>query len=473
MVAQSATMERLEISASPLANPESRIYCPDKFDGIFGLMKKRFFYSLLLAGLVGNLLLGAHVYLYTAQAGSKDDAYQHIDVFMRVLEKVRNEYVDGAKVSYEDLFHGALKGMLGTLDPHSEYLEAIKYDDLRKDTEGAYGGVGIMIGLSRDKVLTVLEPMEGSPAMEAGVLAGDRIVKIEGKSTEKFTLEDAVKRLKGQTGSEVSFSIFRPSTGVTKDIKVARSVIKVDTVKDLNGKHEYPLLDNGVAYIRLRQFGEHTSSELDEALRKSEAKGMKGLILDLRGNPGGLLDQAVKVCEKFLKRGTLVVSTEGRPSDRKLEYHAEGRSPYLKVPMVLLVNGSSASASEIVAGCLQDLGRAFVLGEQTFGKGSVQSILPLQDGSALKLTTAKYYTPSHKVIHEKGITPDSDVRMSAEEEEALYLKRVPGALDNLDDERREKVANARDVQLDRAADYLKGVLMFLGRSEGNGKVARK
>ncbi|HVY70007.1 MAG TPA: S41 family peptidase [Verrucomicrobiae bacterium] len=436
-------------------------------------MKKRVFYSLLLLGLGANLFLGAHVYFSTVQAGGKQDPYQNIDIFMRVLERVRSEYVDGEKVNYDDLFRGAMRGMLSTLDPHSEYLEPIRYDELRNDTEGAYGGVGIQIGLSRDRVLTVLEPMEDSPAAKAGILAGDRIIKIDGKSTERFTAEDAAKRLKGKVGAEVNFTIQRPSTGETKEIALKRAIIKVDTVKDINGHHEYPLLENGVAYVRIRQFGEHTASELEEGLKKSEAKGMKALVIDLRGNPGGLLDQAVKVCEKFLKANTLVVSTEGRASQQKQEYRAEGRKPYLNLPMVLLVNGSSASASEIVAGCLQDLGRAFVLGEQTFGKGSVQSILPLQDGSALKLTTAKYYTPSHKVIHEKGITPDSVVPMSAEEEEALYLKRVPGGLENLDEERRERVKNAHDVQLERASDYLKGVLLFLGRSHGNGKLVLK
>lgn len=434
-------------------------------------MKKRIIYSVLLLGLAVNLGIGAHVFMTAAQTGAKEDPYPHIDTFMRVMEKVRTEYVDGERVTYEDLFRGALKGMLATLDPHSEYLEPPKFDDLRKDTEGSYGGVGIQVGFSRDRVLTVIEPMEDSPSMKAGVLAGDRIVKIEGKSTEKFTLEDAVKRLKGQPGTKVTFTIHRPSSNMTKDITVVRSEIKVDTVKDLDGRHDYPLMEDKVAYIRIRQFGEHTSEELDRALKKCEDKGMKALILDLRGNPGGLLDQAVKVCEKFLPRKALVVSTEGRTPGMRQEYRADGKNPYRNLPMVVLVNGSSASASEIVSGCLQDVGRAFILGEQTFGKGSVQSILPMVDGSALKLTTAKYYTPSHKVIHEKGITPDSIVPMTPEEEEALYLKRVPGALENLDDERRERVKVAKDIQLDRAVDYLKGVMLYIQRSGNGGKVA--
>lgn len=427
-------------------------------------MRKRIAFGALITALVLNLLVGARVFHLSAQGSGKDDPYRQIDTFMRVLEKVRGEYVDGDRVSYDDLFHGALKGMLNTLDPHSEFLEVQKFDDLRKDTEGAYGGVGIQVGLSRDKVLTVIEPMEDSPAMKAGVLAGDRIVKIEGRSTDHFSIEDAVKRLKGQPGTSVTFTLQRPSDNSMKDVTLKRAEIKVDTVKDLNGHREYPLLSNSVAYIRIRQFGERTSSELDDALKRCDANGMKALVLDLRGNPGGLLDQAVKVSEKFLPRNTLVVSTEGRSADMRQEFRAQGSNPYRKLPMVVLVNGGTASASEIVSGCLQDLGRAFIIGEQTFGKGSVQSILPLQDGSALKLTTAKYYTPSHKVIHEKGITPDSVVPLSTEEEEALYLKRVPGALETLDEERRQRVFATRDVQLERGQDYLRGMLVFLQRN---------
>jgi len=427
-------------------------------------MKQRILYSLLGAALAANVLMGARVYLAAAQSGAAENPYPHIETFMRVMEKVRQEYVDGEKVDYEDLFRGALRGMMTSLDPHSEYLEPPKFEDLRKDTEGAYGGVGIQVGFSRDRVLTVIEPMEDSPSFKAGVLAGDRIIKIEGKSTEKFSLEDAVKRLKGKPGTVVNFTIFRPSSNLTKDITLTRAEIKVDTVRDIEGKHDYTLLENKIGYVRIRQFGEQTSDELDQALKKSAGHGMRGLILDLRGNPGGLLDQAVKVCEKFLPRKSLVVSTEGRTPGMKNEYRAEGRNPLQQLPMVVLVNGSSASASEIVAGCLQDLGRAFILGEQTFGKGSVQSILPMADGSALKLTTAKYYTPSHKVIHEKGITPDSVVAMTAEDEEALYLKRVPGALESLEEDRRERVKTAKDIQLERAVDYLKGIMLYVNRA---------
>ncbi|MBI4326116.1 MAG: S41 family peptidase [Chloroflexi bacterium] len=440
-------------------------------------MKKRILYIFLSVVLGLNLWVGAQIYLTSAQAADKDNLYAHMEVFSRVLERVRQDYVDGEKLSYQELIYGALKGMLNTLDPHSEFMEPVKYEDLKKDTEGAFGGVGIVIGL-RDNVLTVVAPMEDTPAFKAGILAGDKIVRIEGKSTEKLTLPDAVKKLRGEPGTDVNITISRPTLPQLKEVKLTRAIIKVDTVKDVNGHREFPLGENKIGYVRLTQFGEQTVGDLQDALKKLKTQGMQGLILDLRNNPGGLLDQAVKVCELFLPRGQLIVSTEGRsPRMKSEEYKASARDQYPKLEMVLLVNRGSASASEIVSGCLQDLGRAFIMGEQTFGKGSVQSILPLQDGSALRLTTAKYYTPSHKVIHEKGITPDSVIPMTDEEEEALYLQRIPGGLDTLDETRRQRVSAVRDVQLERATDFLKGLLLYRDRADNArkavGKVASK
>jgi carboxyl-terminal processing protease len=257
--------------------------------------------------------------------------------------------------------------------------------------------------------------------------------------------------------------VFRPSTKQTKDHKLTRAVIPVDTVKDLTGRKEFSLLENKTGYLRLVQFGEKSSSELDTALAKLDAHGMESLIIDLRGNPGGLLDQAVRVCEKFLARGALVVTTEGRNPSQKAEYRASGRDHRTKLPLVLLVNGGSASASEIVAGCLQDTQRAVVVGEQTFGKGSVQSVVPLPNDSGLRLTTAKYYTPSHKVIHEKGITPDIVVEMSDQDEMDLAIQRSLGGLDSLEPAERERVAKVKDAQLDRALEVLKGIALYTQR----------
>lgn len=422
-----------------------------------------------------NLLFGTRLYLSHAETAAKENAYENIELFTRVLETIRQNYVDGGKISYQQLIHAALKGMVSSLDPHSEFMEARKYDDMRKDTEGAFGGVGIVIGIRTNSpgkgvTLTVSETMEDTPASKGGITAGDRIIKINGQTTEKFNLDDAVRRLRGKPGTDVTVTIFRPATEQESEVKLTRAVIKVSSVRDQNGRGEYPMEENKIGYVRLRQFGEQTSAELETALVKLEKAGMKGLIMDLRDNPGGLLDQAVKVSEKFLPRGQLVVSTEARQVADIAKYTASGRNTR-SVPMVILVNGGSASASEIVAGCLQDLKRAVVLGEQTFGKGSVQSILPLSDGSALRLTTAKYYTPSHKVIHEKGITPDVAVPMSADEERFLAIKRSGAPLDALDEQERQQVAKARDPQLDRATDMLKGILLYDKQGKPVGKVA--
>lgn len=439
-------------------------------------MKRRFIYGVLGFVLGVNLLIGAQIYLYSAHAASKDDPYENYRLLSDVLEKVRSQYVDADKLTYSDLIHGALKGMLNTLDPHSEFMDKAKFEELKKDTQGEFGGVGVVISLNRDKQLTVVAPMEDTPGFRAGILSGDRIIKINGKSTENFGLEDAVKGLRGEPGTEVVLTTLRPSSGEIQDHKLTRAIIKVDTVKDINGKRDFLLDENKIGYIRLTQFGEKTSSDLEKALRKLESEGMKALILDLRGNPGGLLDQAGQVCEKFLPRGQLVVSTEGRGSAQRSEYRASGRNKHPNIPTVVLVNGGSASAAEIVAGCLQDLQpitKAIVVGEQTFGKGSVQSILPLPDGSALRLTTAKYYTPSHKVIHEHGITPDIIVPMTEQQEADMFRKRVPGGLESLDEEDRERIENARDPQLERSIDVLKGILLYTQRSAEPSKIAAK
>jgi carboxyl-terminal processing protease len=260
-------------------------------------------------------------------------------------------------------------------------------------------------------------------------------------------------------------TVFRPSNSQVQEFKLTRSVINVDMVKDINGKKEFPLSDNKIGYVRLVQFGEKTSEDLESAIRTLRKEGMQGFVLDLRWNPGGLLEQAVDVCEKFLPRGQLVVTTEGRNAAQNSSRYANGHGDELKgMPMVVLVNLGSASASEIVAGCLQDVKRAIVLGEKSFGKGSVQSILPLQDGSALRLTTAKYYTPSHKVIHEEGITPDIAVPMTEEEDRDIQLQRSPGGLESLTDKDRERVGKAHDPQLERALDLLKAITTFTERA---------
>ena len=422
-------------------------------------MKRRLAYTALVTALGVNLFFGARVYLHSEEASRNNDIYRHLRLFAQVLTRVSEDYVDGDKVSYKDLIYSALRGMLSSLDPHSEFMEPRKYQELKSDTEGKFGGVGIQIGL-RDGILTVIAPIEDTPAFRAGVISGDQIIKIGDEDTEGFTPDDAVKRLRGKPGTEVSFTVHRPGTGEDLVITVTREEIAVKSVKDLKGGTKFALGKDGIGYVRIIQFGEHTSDELDRALEKLSNAGMKGLILDLRDNPGGLLDQAAKVCGKFLPPGTLVVSTEGRDPKERREFHVPRLGHHYETPMVLLVNGGSASAAEIVSGCLQDLKRAVLVGERTFGKGSVQSIIPLQDGAALRLTTAKYYTPSHRVIHEKGITPDIIVPLTPEEISALMLKRTPGAVETLPPERRRAVEAVRDLQLERARDLLRGLMLF-------------
>lgn len=429
-------------------------------------MKQRLVYGSVTFLLALNLLVGARVYLAAAQGAEKDSVYPNLELFSYVMERVRKDYVDGESLTYKELVYGALKGMLNSLDPHSEFMEPSKLKDLQDDTQGAFGGLGIVISM-REEYVTVVAPMDDSPGFRAGILAGDRIIEIDGQSTERMNVDEVKKLLRGKPGSQVSLKVYRPGVDETREFQLTRQEIKVDMVKDINGKREFPLLENGIGYVRVVQFGEQASEELAEALKKLKAQNLSGLILDLRWNPGGLLEEAVEVCEKFLPRGQLVVSTEGRGSGQNQQRRATGRGDMLPgIPIVVMVNLGSASASEIVAGCLQDLKRAIVLGEKTFGKGSVQSIVQLPDGSALRLTTAKYYTPSHKVIHEEGITPDIVVPLTEEEERNVLIQRAPGGVESLPAAERERVLQSRDPQLQRAIDALKGALLFSERLNG-------
>ncbi len=421
-------------------------------------MNRRLVFGLVSAALLLNLAVGAKIYLGTPRAKEDDTAQISQEIFADALQKIRSEYVDGKDLTYHQLVYAAMRGMMGKLDPHSEFLDADSFQELQDDTEGQFGGLGLVVVL-REGHITVVAPMEDTPGFRAGILTGDRIIKVEGKSVEKQSLTDVVKQLRGEPDSQVRLTVERPSTGAVKTYNLTRAVIQMDMVKDINGQKKFPLTDNRIGYLRITQFGEKTAAELETALQKLRGQGMQALIVDLRWNPGGLLEQAVEVCQKFLPRGQLVVSTEGRHTLEK--YVAKGSGDELKgVPMVVLANLGSASAAEIVTGCLQDLHRAVVLGEKTFGKGSVQTIFPLGDNSALKLTVAKYYTPSHKVIHQHGITPDILVPMNDDEEAALVIKRTPGGVEALSDADRVRVATFRDGQLDRAEDLLKGLLIY-------------
>lgn len=403
-----------------------------------------------------NLAIAARIYSDAAKS-EKDNPYAQIELITKVMELIRKDYVDSDKVAYTNLAYGALHGMLNSLDPHSQFMEPAAYQDMKDDTEGKFGGLGIVISMSKEGFLTVVAPMEDTPGARAGLLPGDRIIKIEGKMTDKMSLQDAVRQLRGDPGTKVTLSVYRqkaknPSEKI-KDYTIERAEIKVESVKDAK------IIEDGIGYVRITQFNEPTADEFEKALTKLEKQGMDALIIDLRNNPGGLLESARRIASKFVPSGKIIVTTEGRnPAQNPPPYRADGRKPRLDYPIVILVNNGSASGSEIVAGALQDLKRAVLVGETTFGKGSVQSILQLPDGSAIRLTTAKYYTPSHKVIHEHGVTPDIIVPISEEDERKLLEQRARANLPP--EEGAEKVEKIADAQLDRAVAVIKGVMLF-------------
>ncbi len=419
-------------------------------------MKQRAFHYLLMAALAVNLYVGYQHFTASAEAAGANDVYAHMAKFSTVIEQVRRNYVDEDKVTYDQLVDSALAGILAGLDPHSEYMNHTKHQALMDDTRQEFGGIGIVVSM-RDDWLTIISPMEGTPGARAGLQPGDRIVRIGEQSTEGLTINDAVGLMRGKVGTEVTIAISRKTEPNERKITLKRERIKTKSVRDLNGKGDYPLLENGTGYVRLSGFSGNTSAELEAALSKMEEAGLKGLVLDLRDNPGGLLTESARVTEKFIKAGQLIVSTEGRDA-RELDRLMSAAANHRTFPLVILINGGSASASEIVAGCLQDLKRAQLVGERTFGKGSVQSILPLKDGSALRLTTAKYFTPSHRTIHEKGIHPDHVVEMTADQMRDIMLKRSPGGLETLPEEDRKRVEAATDPQLEKALELLKILL---------------
>ena len=422
-------------------------------------MKRRAIFTLVIVTLLINLAVGAKIYFSAARvAADNDNSQANFAVFNDAIHKIRNEYVDGKNLTYQQLVYSALRGAVGRLDPHSEFLDADAFQQLQDDTEGQFGGLGLVVAMRAGQI-TVISPMADTPGARAGILAGDQIVRVEGQNVSGKPLGEVVKLLRGDPGSSVTLTVRRPASGATKDYTLQRAIIQMQMVKDIHGQREFPLDANHIGYIRVTQFGDSTADDLEAALVQLKKQGLQGLILDLRWNPGGLLDQAVAVCEKFLPRGQLIVSTEGRHQVDK--YFAQGGDEIKNVPIVILDNLGSASAAEIVTGCLQDLHRAVVLGEKTFGKGSVQTIFPLDDGSALKLTVAKYYTPSHKVIHEHGITPDILVPITDAEEAALLGRDEGGDLDApADQPPAVTAAGLPDEQLDRAEDLLKGLLVY-------------
>jgi len=404
---------------------------------------------------------GADVQPQQAQAAGDDADYTALSVFTRALELIRQDYVDENKVSFHKLTYGAMRGMMESLDPHSQFMDPDDFKGMEDDTKSQFGGLGVVVS-AKDGALVVVTPMEDTPGFKAGLLPGDQILKINGQSAEKMGLNDAVAKLRGDPGEKVTLTILRPATREIKDFTMERAIIKVPSVKDSHILGPEIAGDYKVGYLRITQFNEPTAADLSKALDELEGQGMQALIIDLRYNPGGLLNSAVDVCGQFLPPHTMVVSTEGRmPSQKHNYWTADAGKEHPDYPIAILINGSSASGAEIVAGALKDLGRAILVGETSFGKGSVQSVMQLPDGSALRLTTAKYYTPSHQVIHEHGVTPNIHATLTPDEERLLLLSRKDDLL--TDDEKRD-LAGFRDPQLDRAVDALKGVMIYAERT---------
>jgi carboxyl-terminal processing protease len=367
--------------------------------------------------------------------------------------------VDEAKP--KDLIYGALKGMLSALDPHSQFMDPDTYNELKVDTEGKFGGLGIEITI-KDGLLTVVTPIEDTPAWKAGIKANDRIVKINNELTRDISITDAVKKLRGKPGEAVNITILRESEKKILDFRIVRDLIKIRDIK------EAKILEDGIGYIRLIEFRENTPQDITAALENLSKEGMTAFILDLRNNPGGLLDVAVRVAEKFIEKGKMVVYTKGRISSQNLEFVSASSHPILNLPMVVLINEGSASGSEIVAGCLQDYKRAIIVGTKSFGKGSVQTVIPLSDGSAIRLTTSKYFTPKGLMIHGKGVMPDVVVeegKIELAKQPEVKPEKPEDVFEEIDkDKKIEKEEKPLDYKSDnqfmRAVDILKAIRIY-------------
>ena len=396
---------------------------------------------------------------------------EELRAFAEIFERIRTSYVE--TVDDKTLLENAIHGMLGGLDPHSSYLGEEDFEDLRANTSGKFGGLGIEVGME-DGLIKVVSPIDDTPAQKAGVLAGDLIIKLDDTPVKGLGLSEAIDKMRGEPGSPIVLTILREGENKPLEISLKRAEIKITSVK-------HKLLDDQYGYIRITQFQENTGLDVSNALQVLTEKSdqpLKGVILDLRNNPGGVLDAAVAVSDAFLESG-LIVYTKGRIANADVQYEATIDTPAPELPLVVLINGGSASASEIVAGALQDHGRAVIMGTQSFGKGSVQTVLPLNGEHALKLTTARYYTPNGRSIQAQGITPDIEVhqgKFTPENESRFYKEAdLSGHLENpaeddqtspADQEKQEKEPNQKiksqalitnDYQMHQALIMLKGM----------------
>jgi carboxyl-terminal processing protease len=400
----------------------------------------------------------------------EDNGYSQISIFAKAVQLLRQDYVDENKTGYHDLITAAMRGMLSSLDPHSQYMDPNDFRDMQDDTRSRFNGLGIEVS-TKNGLPTVVTPMEDTPAARAGILSGDQILKINGASTERMDLQDVINRLRGAPGQKITLTLMRPLTKEIKDYVLERTEIRVQSVKgtrlldpELTGSFK-------IGYVRVVQFNEPTANDLSKALDELQRQGMQALILDLRNNPGGLLNSAVDVCAQFLPPNTKVVSTQGRIASQQREYSTSGASkPRPNFPMAVLINEGSASGAEIVCGALKDLHRAVLVGETTFGKGSVQNVMQLPDGSALRFTTAKYYTPGKQIIQGNGVEPNIRVPMSPEQERALFVLRNA---ENAPPEDEKTFIKTKDLQMWRAIDALKGVMIYAERNAPKSEGVKK
>ena len=424
--------------------------------------------------LLACLLFGVFPAAFAQEAqpakSEEDNGYAQISIFAKALELIRQDYVDQNKTSYHDLINAAMKGMLSSLDPHSQFMDPDDFRDMQDDTRSRFNGLGIEVSM-KNGLPTVIAAMEDTPAAKAGILSGDQILRINGISTERMDLQDAINVLRGPAGAKLTLTLLRPSTKEIKEYTLQRAEIKIQSVKGarlLDPEFAGPFK---IGYIRLVQFNEPTADELSKALDELQKQGMQALILDLRNNPGGLLNSAVDVSAQFLPPNTKVVSTQGRVASQQHDYSTSGaKKERPNFPMVVLINEGSASGAEIVAGALKDLHRAVLVGETTFGKGSVQNVMQLPDGSAVRFTTAKYYTPSKQVIQGNGVTPNIRVAVTADQERSLSALRNSG---NMKPEEEKSIIKARDPQMLRAIDALKGVMIYAQENAPKAQAAKK
>ena len=428
----------------------------------------------MILPLLACLLFGVFPAAFAQEAqpakSEEDNGYAQISIFAKALELIRQDYVDQNKTSYHDLINAAMKGMLSSLDPHSQFMDPDDFRDMQDDTRSRFNGLGIEVSM-KNGLPTVIAAMEDTPAAKAGILSGDQILRINGISTERMDLQDAINVLRGPAGAKLMLTLLRPSTKEIKEYTLQRAEIKIQSVKGarlLDPEFTGPFK---IGYIRLVQFNEPTADELSKALDELQKQGMQALILDLRNNPGGLLNSAVDVSAQFLPPNTKVVSTQGRVASQQHDYSTSGaKKERPNFPMVVLINEGSASGAEIVAGALKDLHRAVLVGETTFGKGSVQNVMQLPDGSAVRFTTAKYYTPSKQVIQGNGVTPNIRVAVTAEQERSLSALRNSG---NMKPEEEKSIIKARDPQMLRAIDALKGVMIYAQENAPKAQAVKK